>query len=86
MTTFDKICAAPAAILGGLFLLLGVFGLFAGASAHFSLPPVLGVIPAFIGWGILRAIYIAWQAPAAAADEPANDPLEWLDPTGSPGR
>ena len=42
MNLFDKICAAFAFIFGILFLILGCLGLFMGASANFTLPPVLG--------------------------------------------
>lgn len=86
INTFDKICAAPAALLGALFLLLGMFGLFNGAAAHFTLPPILGVFPAFVGWGMLRAIYIAWRTPPATTPKPVSqvsDPPEWLNSTGS---
>ena len=61
MTLFDKICAVPALILGAVFLLLGGIGLFLGSSANFSLPPILGCLPFFIGWGIFRSVLIAWR-------------------------
>ncbi len=64
MNTFDRICAATAFALG---VVLGAFGTFTGCRAHFTLPPVLGVVPAFVGWGILRAIVIAWKAPSVAS-------------------
>jgi hypothetical protein len=38
---------------------LGVLGLFFGCEAHFRLSPVLGIIPAFVGWGIVRTARIA---------------------------
>jgi hypothetical protein len=60
---FDKLCAALAFLLGIVFVVLGVIGLFAGCNAHFTLPPVLGVIPAFVGWGILRPVYFGWNRP-----------------------
>ena len=63
MNPFDKICAAAAFLLGIALLLLGVVGIFTGCKAHFTLPPVLGVIPAFVGWGIVRAVYFAWNPP-----------------------
>ena len=62
MNGFDKICAVPAFALGVVFLIFGTFGTFTGVKAHFSLPPLLGVIPAFVGWGILCSIYYAWNA------------------------
>ena len=63
MNTFDKLCAALAFALGLVFLVLGAFGLFMGCRVNFTLPPVLGAIPAFVGWGIVRAVYCAWTHP-----------------------
>ena len=57
---FDKFCCALAALLGVAFLILGALGLFMSINVHFTLPPVLGVIPAFVGWGVLKAIYVSW--------------------------
>lgn len=57
---FDKFCCALAALLALAFLILGCLGLFMSVNAHFTLPPVLGVIPAFVGWGIIKAIYVSW--------------------------
>jgi hypothetical protein len=74
MNAFDKLCAALAFVLGIVFLVLGVIGLFTGCRANFTLPPVLGVIPAIVGWGIVRAVYFAWnspnQPPGASSGEP----------------
>jgi hypothetical protein len=61
MNVFDKACAVVAFPLGVVFLILGILGLFIGCSANFSLPPILGVIPAFVGWGIIRPVIIAWR-------------------------
>ena len=61
LTAFEKLCAVLAFALGIGFLLLGVIGLFTGCRANFSLPPVLGVLPAFIGWGIIRPIIKSWN-------------------------
>ena len=61
MSIFDKICAGAACLLGVALLILGVFGLFAGCKAHFTLPPILGALPAFVGWGIVRAVWVAWH-------------------------
>jgi hypothetical protein len=63
MNIFDKFCAAVAFLLGIVFLVLGVIGLFTGCKGEFTLPPLLGVIPAFVGWGIVRAVYFAWKSP-----------------------
>ena len=61
LNAFDKFCATIAFVFGLFFLLLGVFGVFMGCTAYITLPPVLGVIPAFAGWGIIRAVYVAWK-------------------------
>jgi len=63
MNVFDKICAVLAFILGIILILLGAVGLFTGCKANFSLPPILGVIPALVGWGIIKAIFVAWRSP-----------------------
>jgi hypothetical protein len=60
MNGFDRFCAVLAFILGVVFLGLGALGLFLGCSAHFTLPPVLGALPALVGWGIVRPIVVAW--------------------------
>ena len=62
MTLFDKICAVLAMVLAVVFLVLGAIGFFTGANANFSLPPVLGALPFFIGWGIFRSVTIAWRS------------------------
>ncbi|HZL90876.1 MAG TPA: hypothetical protein VFB96_21095 [Pirellulaceae bacterium] len=67
MNIFDKLCAVLAFLLGVVLLVLGVIGLFTGCKAHFTLPPVLGAIPALVGWGIVRAVYFAWTRPASEA-------------------
>jgi hypothetical protein len=61
MNLFDKFCAFFSFLLGVVLLLLGGLGLFKGCHANFALPPVVGVIPAFIGWGIVRPIIVAWR-------------------------
>ncbi len=63
MSTFDKVLAVPAFVLGAVFLVLGTLGLFAGCNAHFTLPPVLGVLPAVVGAGIVRCVLLAWRVP-----------------------
>src|SRR4051794_22572644 len=59
LNRFDKFCAILAMALGGPLLLLGVIGLFAGCQVSFVLPPVLGILPALVGWGILRSVWVA---------------------------
>ena len=78
MSAFDKLCAAVAFLLGVVLLILGVFGLFAGCKAHFTLPPVLGLLPAFVGWGIIRAVWIAWNVlPPQKPTMPGDDKLSF---------
>jgi hypothetical protein len=72
MNSFDKICAGCAFLLGLVLLVLGVIGTLTGCRAHFSLPPILGALPAFIGWGIVRAVYFAWNGPMARSDPYAD--------------
>jgi hypothetical protein len=75
MNAFDYFCAVFAFTLGIFLLLLGAIGLFVGCHGAFGLPPLFGCLPAFVGWGIVRAVYVAWNAsrPAAADDRPADD-------------
>jgi hypothetical protein len=70
MNAFDKFCAVPAFALGVVFLVLGVPGLFAGCKANFTLPPVLEVLPAIVGWGIVRSVVLAWRRPKHSPGEP----------------
>ena len=89
LNVFDKICAVFAILLGGLFMILGELGVFTGCKAHFTLPPVMGILPVFVGWGIVKSIIVAWKnsssdrpvastpfdqpSPATATDEPNPD-------------
>lgn len=77
MNAFDKLCAAMAFALGLLFVVFGRFGTLFGCSGHFRLPPILGVLPAFVGWGIVRAVYLAWQL-QPASNEPLSEDLQGL--------
>jgi len=61
MTRFDKICAIITIPTGLVFLVLGVIGLFAGFSAHFELPPVLGFLPFFLGWTMCITTLRFWR-------------------------
>jgi hypothetical protein len=74
---FDKICAVLAFALGAALLILGVIGLFTGCRAHFTLPPILGALPAIAGWGIIKPIIVAWKSPPGGAipriSEPGGD-------------
>ena len=62
MNIFDKVCACLAFVVGIILLVLGLLGAFVGCNANFSLPPILGAIPALVGWGIIRPIIVAWKS------------------------
>ncbi|MHC4540897.1 MAG: hypothetical protein ACYTEK_24865 [Planctomycetota bacterium] len=61
MTTFDKVCAVLAIPIGIVFMILGAVGLFVGANAHFTLPPILGGLPFFLGWGMSIPLIRYWR-------------------------
>ena len=63
LNVFDKICAVLAFLLGIIFVLLGGLGAFTGCRANFTLPPILGVLPLLVGWGIIKSILVAWKQP-----------------------
>jgi hypothetical protein len=63
MRAVDRVFYVLALPLGLLLLILGGLGLFSGCHASFRLPPVFGVAPALVGWGIVRAIFVAWRTP-----------------------
>lgn len=72
MTTFDKACASIAILFGAMFMIQGAIGLFFGASAHFTLPPGLGGLPFFLGWGMCVSLCKCWRRGKAAASSPAD--------------
>ena len=61
MTTFDKICAALSIAVGAIFMVLGAFGLIFGSKAHFTLPPIIGGLPFFLGWGMCVPLVKFWK-------------------------
>ena len=61
MTVFDKICAVLSIPIGVAFMILGGVGLFTGAKAHFTLPPIIGVLPFFLGWGMCVPLIKYWK-------------------------
>ncbi len=61
MTTFDKVCAALAIPIGVVFMIIGAIGLFTGANAHFTLPPILGGLPFFVGWAMSIPLIRYWK-------------------------
>ncbi len=76
MNAFDKVCAVLAFPLGVVLLVLGVIGLFSGCNASFVLPPILGVAPAFVGWGIVRPVVVAWKISSRAQQQRREFPDE----------
>ena len=62
LSVFDRICAGLAFLLGIVLVVLGLLGLFFGCRANFTLPPVLGGLPALVGWGILKSVRVAWRS------------------------
>ena len=77
MTIFDKMCAVLSIGIGVVFMFLGVIGLFIGASAHFTLPPVLGGLPFFLGWGMCIPLIKFWKMSGknnSKADARSNEP------------
>jgi hypothetical protein len=76
MNVFDKVCAVLAFPLGVVLLVLGIIGLFVGCNASFVLPPILGVVPAFVGWGIIRPVVVAWRSSARDRRHPQRLPDE----------
>jgi hypothetical protein len=77
MNIFDKMCATLSIGIGAIFMVLGVFGLFFGANAHFTLPPILGGLPFFLGWGMCVPLVKFWKMSRREAMKPteiANQP------------
>ena len=74
MEVFNKVCMGFAFALGAVLALLGVTGVFFGSSASFKLPPIVGVLPAFAGWGIIFAVRNSWGvAPRSSASNANGD-------------
>jgi len=61
MTGFDKLSAALAALLGGVFIVFGIMGIILPVRFWVSLPPVVSTVWFFVGWGIVRSVYLAWN-------------------------
>jgi hypothetical protein len=81
---FDKVCAILTIPVGVVFLLLGVVGFFGGSSAQFTLPPVLGGLPFFLGWAMSVTLIRFW-AQSNRPQGPDEQPLGPYTP-GSSGR
>ncbi len=62
MNLFDKICAILTVPIGAAFIVIGAIGFFMGSSAHFTLPPIVGVLPFFLGWSMFVTLIRFWRA------------------------
>ena len=71
MNMFEKICMVLTIPVGAIFMVLGIIGLFAGCNAHFTLPPILGVLPFFLGFAMFVCLVKYWKL----ANERANGKL-----------
>ena len=80
MNTFDKICAVLAFPLGIVLLILGAIGVFIGCKASFTLPPILGIVPGLVGWGVIRAVIVAWRQPRRILPHDEVTPMERIEP------
>ena len=69
MTTFDKACAILSIPIGAIFMVLGAIGLFTGSNAHFTLPPILGGLPFFLGWAMCVPLVKYWSMTNAVNNE-----------------
>ncbi len=74
MSVLDKLCSIIAIPIGAVFMVLGIFGLFAGAKATFTLPPILGALPFFLGWAMCITLIKYWIATNRMAQE--NQPYD----------
>jgi hydrogenase/urease accessory protein HupE len=61
MNIFEKICMVVTIPVGAIFMVLGVIGLFTGCNAHFTLPPILGAIPFFLGFAMCVCLVRYWK-------------------------
>jgi xanthosine utilization system XapX-like protein len=84
MNVFDRICALFAFAIGILAIVFGILGIFIGTRAWINLPPILGVLPAFVGWGIVRSVYFGWYSQGRDRT-PATQPSAMNTPTPNPG-
>ena len=84
LNLFDKICAALGCALGVVLLILGTLGLCVGCNAHFTLPPVLGVLPALVGWGILKSAVVAFRSSRMLAAQGSAVPVLPVQPYDGP--
>ena len=85
MNLFDKICAVPTIAVGAIFMALGGFGLVFGCNAHFTLPPILGGLPFFLGWGMCVVLIKYWRLSARLKQSDRwQGPSDSYSPPGAP--
>ena len=75
MTTFDKACAVIAIPIGVIFMVLGAIGLFTGSNANFTLPPILGGLPFFLGWAMSIPLIRYWKISVATLPWSISGPV-----------
>ena len=61
MNVFEKLCMVLTIPVGAVFMALGAIGLFTGSNAHFTLPPILGVAPFFLGFAMCVCLVKYWR-------------------------
>ena len=73
-------------------MILGAFGVIFGNNAHFTLPPILGGLPFFLGWAMCVGLIKYWRLSARLKHDnrPSTPstfcgPTDTVDPTYSPG-
>ena len=61
LTAFDKFCGVSSIVVGLVFMIMGVSGLFGEVEASFVLPQVLGFLLFFLGWGMSIPLIKFWR-------------------------
>jgi hypothetical protein len=61
LNTAEKVCAILVLLLGVVFVIQGVLGVFMEVRANYTLPPVIGALPFFLGYGMIRCVMIAFK-------------------------
>ena len=85
MSTFDKFCACIAIPIGFCFMALGAFGALFGSSAHFTLPPMLGVLPFFLGWAMSITLIRCCNSSKSNGDDDCRDARRDPNDSGDDG-
>jgi hypothetical protein len=85
MSAFDKFCACLAIPVGFCFMALGAFGVLFGSKAHFTLPPILGGLPFFMGWAMSITLIRYWKLSRPNSDDEFRDGERSPDDFGDDG-